>query len=223
MTGAELKTFAEGLYDDTIDTDLFYNILNMCKDEVELWVNWEYLKKIDSSKTLSPSDNWLTMKDLPTDFREPLGDVYCGINLSGVYRPIPFEKRNLYNSSSFKYYIDYRNRQFALIGSQGSAQTIYLPYICTSDDIEAATSWSFPTFCHKLLAIMTVAYIENGVDVDDIFARMSQEQKMMALALKTRMLRWNSKLAGNANDYSSSPFLTSDNPVDDMISNLSQM
>jgi hypothetical protein len=221
MTGIEIKTFVEALYDDTIDDDLFYNILNMVKEEVEGWVMWEYLKSIDSSQTANPSDTYLTMKTLPADFKMPLGDLYVGASMLNIYKPVPFEKRNLYLNNSFKYYIDYKNQQFALIGNQGSAQTIYLPYISTSDDITSSTSWSFPAWCHKLLGIMALAYVEAGVDVDDIFARMSNEHKLMATSLRSRMLRWNSLLAANSNDYSSAEFVTFDNLVDN--SNLAQL
>lgn len=223
MTGNDIKNFVESLYDDTIDVDMFYNILNMVKDEVEGWVMWEQLKSIDSSQIADPSDTYLTMKTLPTDFKLPLGDIYVGTNLINVFKPIPFEKRNLYFNSAYKYYIDYKNRQFGLIGSVNTSLSIYFPYISTTPDIDAGSSWVFPEFSHKLLGIMTLAYIEAGVDVDDIFARMSNEHKLMAMSLKSRMLRWNSMLAANSNDYSASAFVTNNSLVDSIQSNLSQL
>jgi hypothetical protein len=223
MTGNDIKTFVQDMYDDDISDDMFYNILNMVKDEVENWVMWEYLKAIDDTQTFGPGDTYLTMKTLPAGFKLPLGDVYVGNSLINVFRPIPFEKRNLYLDNSFKYYIDYKNQQFALIGSVGSTQTIYMPYIANSPEIDSGTSWVFPEWCHKLLAIMTLAYVEAGIDTDDIFARMSNEHKLMTMTLKKRMLRWNSLLVANSNDYSTATFVTNDNMTDNIQSNLAQL
>src|SRR3990167_1703860 len=92
----DIKTFTESLLDgDTIETDYFYNLLDVERVKVEGERNWKVLEKEDTSQTANVGDTFLTTKTFPTDFA-------CTINLftaradgSGElhYSPIGFNKR----------------------------------------------------------------------------------------------------------------------------------
>lgn len=209
MTVQELKDFVENIIDDTIGSDLFIDLVNDMKDEVEDDREWEILKKIDSSKNALASDTYLTMKDLPTDFRTPMNKIHVGTELE--YKPVPFEQRYLYKNSSRLFYIDFANSQFAIIGAPGSTETIYMPYIHLTDEVTALTDdldtvWPFPSRFQKRLGYDIAGFYTAGVDYDDIYARMSPEHKLMANRKRKQMENWNNKLALTAMDYSSDEF-----------------
>jgi len=207
MTGQEIYDFLENILDESIDTDLFTTLLNVAKDNVEEDRDWEVLKAFDSSKTASPSDTYLTAKALPSDFRRPMDKLYVGIDL--LYKPIPFEDRYIYRNRNGFFYIDYANNNFYIIGSPSSSQAINMPYIKTTDELTLANSWGFPARFHKLLGFMIAGYYTAGVDVDDIYARMSNEHKLTAELIKKNLVDWDSRLKLNAMDNSSSPYVES--------------
>jgi hypothetical protein len=104
------------------------------------------------------------------------------------------EKRETYKNSSDRFYIDYAQSKFAVIGSPATSQTIYMPYLKTSEDLTLETTWGFPSRFHPILGFIIAGYITAGVDADDIYARMSPEHKMAAKVIEGNMRRWNNSL-----------------------------
>src|SRR3990167_10870978 len=95
-TNGELKTFCENLLDgDTIDTDYFYNLLDVARVKVEAERNWKVLEKEDTSQTANVGDTFLTTKTLPTDFASTINLFTARADGSGElhYSPIGFNKR----------------------------------------------------------------------------------------------------------------------------------
>lgn len=205
MTGLELKTFTEGLIDDTIEDTLFYQLLNVAKDNVEGSKDWMYLKKEDSSSTSNSGDTYLTMQNLASDFRKVL-KVFVGTD-SWEHFGVPFEERIKYKDSQGKFYLDIANSQYAIIGAPASSKTIYMYYIYQTDDITSTTSPVFPSRFHPILGYMVAGYYTAGVDADDIYARMSPEHKLAASMLLDRMQRWDDDLQIKSVDMSASPFI----------------
>ncbi len=193
MTGQEIKTMTEGICDieGEIDDTLFLNLLNSAKDLVEDERPWVFLIKEDTNQTASAGDTYLTMKTLPSDLRYDY-ELFLGANMYS-YTPILFEQRGMYKDAGWYYYIDYKNSQFALCGSN-TGGTIHLFYICATPDITLTTSPTWPDRFHRLLAYMVAGYYMMGVDADDIYARMSPENKMMAQNIKQSMVTWNTNL-----------------------------
>jgi len=205
MTGQETYDFVEQIIDESMDETLFTTLLNTVKDSVEEDRDWEILKAFDSSQSASPGDTYLTAKTLPSDFRRPMDILYVGVD--ALYKPIPFESKYVYRNRNGFFYIDYANDQFFIIGSPGSAQTINMPYIKTTDELTLLTSWTFPERFHKLLGFMIAGYYTAGVDADNIYFRMSPEHKMTAQLIRKNLEEWNSRLTLNAMDNSASPFV----------------
>lgn len=197
MTGDEIKTLTTSILDGLeIDDDLFYDLLNIAKTKLEEERLWQYLKKLNSSNTAVAGNNYTTGYTLPTDFAL---DYKVLVGLNQEYTPINFEEQHLHRSSSNRYYIDIGNNQFFLTGTvQGG--TIYFYYKRFTDDITSATSPVFPARFHPILAYIVAAYYQAGVDSDDVFARMSPENKLAALELKRAMVTWDGNLAVRAQD-----------------------
>jgi len=152
------------------------------------------------------------MKDLPDDFRRPLGKIMVG--LDSEHSPIEYVDRYIYRNGCNKYYIDYANDQFGIIGQPSEQQTIYFPYIRTTNELTSENSPSFPTRFHKILGFDIAGFYTAGVDADDIYQKMSPEHKQAREQLFNVMVEWNTKLALNSMDYSATPHLLdkADNP-----------
>lgn len=217
MTGLEIKTMANSILDDTIEETLFYQLLNVAKNRVEEMRPWQFLKVVDTTQTASTGDNYLTMKTLPTDFRYDykmfVGDDYT------EYLPIPFELRKAYKDSAKCYYIDLANSQFAICGTVSTGGTINLYYIKTTPDVAEGTSPIWPARFHSLLAYMVAGYFMMGVDTDDLYARMSTENKMAAKEIKRSMVMWDAHLKGRTLNHQTG-FYTTDYNFNDLLAKM---
>lgn len=192
MTGTELKTFAETILGgDTIDEVLFYQLLNIAKTNLEEKRPWQFLKKLNSSATATAGQTYLTTRSLPTDFKL---DYKVMLGADHELTPIPFEDQHLYRNVYGQYFIDVANSAYALTGTIGRTDTIYFYYLRNTDDITSSTSPVFPSRFHPLLGFYIVGYYQNGVDADDIFARMSTENKVAAKTLENSMVQWDVNL-----------------------------
>lgn len=191
MTGLELKTLSESILDGlTIDTDFYYQLLNIAKTKLEEQRLWQYLKKLNSSNIASSA-----VVTLPTDLAEEY-KILVGTN--NEYSPVPFEEQHIYARSSGRYFIDWSALTLKLLGSTIPSQTLYIFYKRFTPDIAADTEPVFPERFHPLLAYYVAAYYQSGVDSDDVFARMAPENRLAALELERAMKQWDSSIAMRA-------------------------
>lgn len=194
MTGAELKQFTEDVLDGlTIDDEFYYQLLNVAKTKLESQRMWQYLKK-----STNPGAASSTAVDLSAlgDFAE---DYKVMVGTSHEFSPVPFEEKYTYANSSGRYYIDWANEQLYLLGTVPSGQ-LYIFYKRFTPEISSGTEPVFPERFHPILAYYVAAYYQSGVDSDDVFARMSPENRAAALELQRAMERWDSSLAMRAQD-----------------------
>lgn len=193
MTGADIKEFSENVLDGlTIDTDFYYQLLNVAKTNLEAQRVWQYLKK-----SYNPGAASLSAVDLSVlgDFAEDY-KVMVGTNFE--YLPIPFDEKYAYAQSSGKYYIDWANLQLYLLGTNVPSGQLYIFYKRFTPDITANTSPVFPERFHALLGYYVAAYYQAGVDSDDVFSRMSPTNRAAALELERAMKNWDSSIAMRA-------------------------
>lgn len=192
MTGEQLKEFTESILDGlTLDEDLFYNLLNIAKNKREEKRPWQMLRKLDSTKTASSGNNYSTSKAMPTDERY---EYKLMLGTSIELFPVNFEEQIMHRNSANRYYNDRANEVYYILGNVGQAATLHRFYIRTTPDIAAATSPVWPIRFHPLLAFEVAGYYQNGVDADDIFARMSPENKLAARELEIAMTTWDTNL-----------------------------
>lgn len=184
----DIKDLAESILDQTIEDSLFLSILNVLKDRREEMRPWQFLLKLDSSNSATTSP--IT---LPTDFRLPR-KLLVG---TGFYErlPVRFDEQHQYQNDSSKYFLDMANLTYTLLGPIGQGGTVYLYYVKTTPYLTALTDvLTWPTRFWPLLAFDIAGYIMNGQDADDIFARMSPENKGQALLLEAQMTNWDNQL-----------------------------
>lgn len=155
MTGKEILDQFYTLIDDaSMDSVLAYQLMNLAKDEIESSREWEFLKKLDATKTASTTSAITTSKALPTDFNRTIRlCIYDGTQEGEDFLLVPFETGQQFKDVSGRWFIDLANSTFYLTANEGSAYTIRLYYIYQTDDITATTSPVFPTRFHPLLSL----------------------------------------------------------------------
>lgn len=204
MTYDAIKTLFNSIIDDTVETDFTYNLMNIAKRKIELERNWVWLMAEDSSKTRSSGDIFTTMKTLPSDFGRP---VNLFVGTIGPYIPIPFANRRAYQYQSLRYYIDYKNSQYAICGVDGSSNTIYFNYIYKTTDATAANaSTTSPVWpdAHEYLAYKMAELYLGGTDPDEISVRMSVKDQMIADQLHQLLIELDAEMRIHGMDNSAS-------------------
>lgn len=187
MIGSELYALTTDILDGEImNEDFFYQLLNIAKTNLEELRAWNFLKKLDESETGNTSP-----KSLPTDF----GRDYKVLVGTQEYIPVPFEDKH--QGGSYRYYLDVANGTYNLLGTPKS-EPVYFFYLRFTPELGAEDAPVFPERFHKLLAFYVAGYYQNGVDADDLFARMSPENKAQALTLQRSMVSWDANLSARA-------------------------
>ena len=187
-TGSEIKSFAEAVLDNNVDwsDDFFYQLLNIAKTKLEAKRLWQFLKKLNSSNTASSS-----AITLPSDFAE---EYKLLVGTDTEYFPVPFEEQHIHRNSSNRFYIDIANSNLYLLGASIPSRTVYIYYKRFTDDITSSTSPVFPARFHFLLGFYVASVWQGNIDSDDIFARMSPQNRMAAMELENAMEQWDANL-----------------------------
>lgn len=197
--GATILALLTDLLDGRVmGDDKFYRLVNQAKNNREAKRPWRILIKCDSTKTSLTSDNYLTAKALPTDFRKTLKTNTLKLSATGgvVYNlvEVPFEQRLEYQNSWGYFYIDYAGGNFYICGTPPTALTCNLFYISKSADITSTTSWVFPDEYAPILAFDVAMMQKGGIDYDDINARMVTNHGQSAADMASDMDFWDASL-----------------------------
>src|SRR5687767_13681421 len=103
MTGTELYTMTNSLVDDTIDSTLFYQLLNVAKNRREDMRPWQFLKKLNSSLTAATGDTYQTAKALPADWRYA---YQLMVGTDTEYIECPFEEQHIFKDAAHRFFVD---------------------------------------------------------------------------------------------------------------------
>jgi hypothetical protein len=202
MTGQEqYDLFTQLLGGETIDTDYFLVLLNASKSLRENARPWRKLIREDTANSASPSDTYLTMRDLPATFRRslPRRTLFLEANSSQTeYEEILFEQRGDYRDSPGYFYIDHFNSQYGICGQIAQASTIRLFFVSASPEITLATSWIFPAEFHKGIVFDAAAMHQLGADYDDVNARKGNANAVLGERIASSMAIWDAELQRSA-------------------------
>lgn len=187
MTGAQIITMFETLIDDTLDSDLEYQLLNQAKNQIEDERDWSMLKKCDSSQSATTS-----AITLPADYRRTIA-LYVN---NQPYMQIPFEQKNLMAYSALSWYLDFANGTYYLLGSNLSG-TVYHYYIKTTSDVESATSPVWPSRFHPLIAY-DMAEMWWQIDQGDRSRSWDDKWAVKKELLRRSMVDWDTSLQKRA-------------------------
>lgn len=187
MTGEQLLTmFKEIVGDSNFDETTAYIFLNTAKTKVELRREWEFLKAVDESNTVT--GNYTNAYSLPSDFLLPLQMDCIFVNDTYQITPIRPEKwRQHYKNGGYAKF-DISNDHFYLSGTLTAGQRITLNYQKSTDTITSTNSVSWPVEdWHPLVAYEAadLYYTSEGVQAQDnksaewMVAKKSIEQSMI--------------------------------------------
>lgn len=176
----------EALVEDSIDSDLAYQLMNNAKDKIEDERDWSFLKKLDTDAATSSAI------PLPADYKRTIS-LYVGTQ---PYLQILFEQKQLFQNSALRWYLDFANSNYYIIGSNVSG-TIYHNYIYQTSDISALTSPVWPSRFHKLLAFeMAILYF--AVDQGDRGRSWDDKWNVQYQLLHNSMVDWDIALQKRA-------------------------
>lgn len=195
MTGEEILELADDIAEDNIPQNVGIHFLNSTKNRREDSRPWMFLRKLDSSRTAAPGNNWNSSIALPSDFRR---DRKVFVGTDQEYVPVNIEDRVAFRNAGRHYAIDLAGSAYYLLGNVGQAATIYFHYLKTTDDFTAGTLSQdllvWPDRFHPLLAYDVAAMFKGGVDYDDVNARMAPVNRQMAKELEDAMVEWDNDL-----------------------------
>lgn len=202
LTGATLATLTQKLMlNVSIDSTIFYQLLNLAQGKFEQMREWSILKKSDTTQTASGGDTFTTSKALPSDFNfwqsdDPIILYQSGNTQSFLkYFEIPFSMLYREQTSSLKYTVDYAGGLVYLMGSNLPATyVIQQNYIYKPAEIASGTSWVFPARFHQILAYEVGLMYELGTDYDDLKAATGNEKKLIRDSILDQMIQWDARL-----------------------------
>ncbi len=187
MTGQQIIDFFRGLVDDELDVDFELQLLNGAKEKVEGDRDWEFLKKLDNSKSATSSGILL-----PSDYSRTK-IIYVG---SVPYDQIPFEQKPLFANSSNCWYLDFLNNMFYLLGTNLSG-TVNHYYIYKTPDIALNTSPVWPR-AHQLLAY-EMAELYYTIDQGDRNFAWDDKHAIQKELYRRSLVDWDAAIQSKAN------------------------
>lgn len=195
MTPQQIIDQYEELTGESLSDESACRLITQAKNKVEADLKLEILKAVDSSQTASVGDSYLTMKTLNSNVRIPLKVVVNNI----THFPCSFVNREAFRFAARRYYIDWKNRQFALTGRIATAGTIYMYYLSktpdvTVDDLEDATIIVWPDEFKPLIAYEMAAIQQGNIDADAVSIEISPKQKAEAQAIKDSFIAWDADI-----------------------------
>lgn len=218
LTGQDIIDRFNDITDDAVESeDQAIFLMNAAKDAIEAGSDWYFLRSVDQSQSVAAGDNYLSMKTLPSDFLVPR-EVYLQNDISPLIM-IGLSERDRYKDIYKRYYIDYKNWQFALCGSNSGPRTIIMHYGASSAAIALATSPTWPPAFHPYLPLKMAEMWQSGEDGDEVNFRMSRENLRQANEILRAFKSWDARLktaeynAKNArhSDLSSYPDIVGEN------------
>lgn len=212
FTPKQLRTQLENLIGDTFDVTHTYQLLTQAKNWVETTYKLAILQAYDGSQTANPGDTYTTLKSVPSDFKMMRKVVLgpSGATMAIEYFPIPFAKRELYQKSARRYYIDWKRAVqgqtcLGLTGSVGTAQVIGMYYQIATDALTEANENTavvlWPDEFQPLIPYQAAKIIQANTDADEINFRMSAAQEAEYQRLLDGLVAWDADIKLSEMNY----------------------
>lgn len=197
----DLRTFYEtSVIRANPDPNETYIIFNQVKDLIEDLYKLKICEAVDTSKTFAVGDTYLSMKALPDDWRSTTKIILTPLSGSGqvpLY-PVAFKQRLMYQKAFGKFYLDVKNKQFAITGSTGATMTInhfyqaFTAQMSVTGEANAIISW--PTRFWPIIAYAAGSVRNGGFDPDAMAFRMSIAQQQIFDMLMEGLIAWDQDL-----------------------------
>lgn len=221
MNGAAYYTAVQSLVSGfSIDSVLFYQMLNTARIKREMLRAWMVLRKYQYSQTIIQQSGSLAFPPpaslqltLPSDFmffsRDGEITLYNSQGQFETYLEIPLNLAIPYLQTSNMFFVDYNAGIIYLMGAISSTYTAFLQYQANLGDITASTTWlNIPTPFQMILAYDVAAMYRLGVDYDDINARNADQNGKDAELLYNAMVAWDDNRQRSATTRMNMPPIT---------------
>lgn len=194
MTSEELKTFFENIIDDTWDTDATYLLMQSEQEKLENERDWMVLRNLDTSITVTASDDWTTAKTLPTNFVSAR-KVYVGSEQNDPYIQISMDQALQYKNQTGYYYIDYAQMKIHFTGVHSQTYTVYLYYKKSMGNITAGTeTFPWPGNRATVIGFRMAQHHKGGIDGDEVNFQMTPEQARQYKETHNALIQWDTNL-----------------------------
>lgn len=207
MTGEELRTLNTNILSGkSMDSDLFYQLLNIAKNRREMMRDWAKLRTLSNSITFSASDTYLTGKTLPDRFLR----IYTAFDRdtgasNGVFivttdgsqlflKPIKQAEAYAYRNTQGYYYIDSKNGTICRTGN--TSGTLYMYYLQGTVDVDAQSTeiWDFPSYSDALLAFDVAIDQKGGIDWDTVNANQVPYNQRKLQQIEMNLATWDAQM-----------------------------
>lgn len=150
LNGQEIIDKFYNLIDDTLDAgdDFALELANDAKDEIEAEVGYYPSRAVDSSNSTTIGQNHATAKAVPVDFLN-FSKPYIFVGTI-KYSAVPLVDAQKWKDTPYKFYYNPTDG-IHLCGILNSVETIYIPYIKSTDDIALGTYPIWPKEFHSLI------------------------------------------------------------------------
>lgn len=208
---------------ETIDPTYGLSLINLARADFEGRRPWFSLKAKDSSQTASGATTPTTAFSIPNPASPSAATpAFMNFVLEGTIRlvnpansqdvitvdEVPFENQYDYLGTN-KFYADYANLKFYLLGQVKNAYTVMLFFIADFGDIQAveagaqtATTWvGFPANYAKYLVFQAAARYRMGTDYDDIAARNADDNYKASEQGYQIMVKWDARRQQQASQH----------------------
>ncbi len=194
MTGQDIIDRFNEITDDSIEsTEQALMLANAAKDAIEMEHDLYINRSIDMSQNVAAGDTYLITKPLPSDFLSPRA-VYLQNDISPLIL-IPLQSRDRFKDIYKRYYIDYKNRTFALCGNNSGPRGIIMHYAAQSPAITlTAGPVGWPTGIQPYIAFKMAEMWASGQDGDEVNFRMSKENLRQANDLLRSLKMWDARI-----------------------------
>ena len=196
MTGQECINKFHNYVSDELDSDFELQLVNDAKDAVEIELQLEITKKVDTTETISAGQTSSIARNLSTDFFLPL-PIY--LNNQQIL-PIPFERQHEYQGVSGYYWIDMANGEYHLTGTQSANGIIYFYYQYETPTLTLNTAPVWARFSPLIPLEMARMYWQ--IDQGEKNRAWTVEYQADYLRWKRLMQDWDARLKLNAMGYS---------------------
>lgn len=201
MNGAAYYVAVQSLVSGfSIDSVLFYQMLNTARIRREMMRAWMVFRKYQYTQTVNAQGASLSMPppaslQIPTDFmffsRDGEITLYNSSGQFETYLEIPLNLAIPYLQASNMFFMDYNAGLIYLMGAIAANYTAFIQYQANLGDITATTTWqNVPTAFQMILAYDVAAMYRLGIDYDDINARNAERNAQDAELLYGAMVQW---------------------------------
>jgi hypothetical protein len=206
LNGQQIIDKFHNYVSDELDSDFELQLASDAKDALEIELQLEITKKVNTTESVSAGQTSATARNLPDDFFLPLPIYFNGQQIL----PVPFERQHEFENVSGYYWIDMASGKYHLTGTQGANGTVYFYYQYETPELTLATAPVWARFSPIIPLEMARMYWQ--IDQGEKNRAWTMEYQADYLRWKNMMQDWDARLKLNAINHSVADTYAGDSP-----------